>query len=791
MRLITFTLLLSVLVGTVPVHGTLTPKVNVALIADGKSNQVQRFRNQIVEEINELLEGEFLVTYAPENEYTGDWTKDTIDDLIDKAFADPSIDIIVTTGVIGSDLLATRKVFPKPTFAPFVIDESLQEFPKNQGTSKIHNFNYLRPVSNADTNLKVFKEIIPFKQLAVLIDEALIRTITGIDAPIYKLEEENNVEITLIPVDKNVDGLDHTLGGEYYDAVYIASATSLDPHEVDRLIKLLIELKLPSFSHYGKWLVDNGIMATTATPLDRIKLARRVALNIQRTLLGEDPKDFSVYIKDRSELSINMNTARAIGVSVPLKLMLESNLIHPLNENPSKEITLTQAVYEMLNSNLDLAVSERDVYAGKEDVNLAKSRLRPQVEISAFGRIIDRDRAIGSNGREPQSAMYAEASGSQVVYNNELFGDVRVQKHIQCARIEDYFRTKLDVIFNLSVAYLNYLRNRTLQEIQRNNLMLTRSNLALARQRVEVGVARYSEIYRWESEIATNQTSVVEAFYNADTSRIRLNRIMNRPQSMVTLPVDVTLSDPYWLMDANWFDTTIQTYADLEIFKNFAVIEGMILSPEIKELAQQVRAQAERLGITNRAFWQPSLALIGDWSDRFAEGGAGTTPLSPFTPQVDSTDWLVGFSLNFPLYEGCAKFARQRRAFQTLMGLKLQLKNLAQFVEEAIRVNINQATSSFAAIGYAQNSAIAASKNLELVTDQYSRGTTNIVDLLDAQNQALVADLTTANAIYDFLIDNVAVQRAVGRYDFMLTEAERLQWFKYLDIYLMKHKEKR
>jgi outer membrane protein len=791
MRLIAFIFLFSVHLSTLLTYEITIPEIKIALITDGKSDQVKKFRDQFIKEINALLEGEFAITFAPLDEYTGDWTSDSINALIDRANNDPTINIIVTTGVIGSDILALRTSFPKPTFAPFVIDEFVQQFPRSQGKTNIHNFNYLRPISDADQNLKTFHEIIPFHQLAILIDEALIQTVTDINSPIMALEQQNDVEITLIPINGNIDGLNRALTKGRFDAVYIASASSLDRDDVEDMIKLLIDLKLPSYSHYGKWLVEDGLLATTATDLDRIMVARRIAINIQRTLLGEDPKDFSVFIKESSLLTINMTTARAIGVSVPLRLILEANLLHALNETPSQEITLTEAVYEMLNNNLDLAISERDVYAGREDVNISRSRLMPQVEISAFGRIIDRDRAIGANGREPQSALFGEASASQVVYNNELMGDVRVQTHVQCARVEDYFRTKLDTIFDLSVTYLNYLRNRTVQEIQRNNLMLTRSNLSLARQRVEVGVARYSEIYRWESEIATNQTSVVVAFYSADTSRIRLNKIMNRSQATMTLPIDVTLKEPYWLIDADWFDTNIHTYKDLETYKTFAVLEGMILSPEIKELTQLVRAQAERLGITNRAIWQPSLSLIGEWSDRFADGGAGTKPLSALTPTVDKTDWLVGFSLNFPLYEGGGKVSRQRRAFQTLMGQKLELKNLAELVEEAIRVNINKATGSYAAIGYAQNSAKAANKNLELVTEQYSRGTTNIVDLLDAQNQALIADLTTANAIYDFLIDVIAVQRAIGRYDFMMPENEKLQWLKYLDIYLQKHGVKR
>ena len=41
--------------------------------------------------------------------------------------------------------------------------------------------------------------------------------------------------------------------------------------------------------------------------------------------------------------------------------------------------------------------------------------------------------------------------------------------------------------------------------------------------------------------------------------------------------------------------------------------------------------------------------------------------------------------------------------------------------------------------------------------------------LLDAQNSALVAELNASNAVYDFLLDLVELQRSVGR----------LEWFKY------------
>ena len=47
-----------------------------------------------------------------------------------------------------------------------------------------------------------------------------------------------------------------------------------------------------------------------------------------------------------------------------------------------------------------------------------------------------------------------------------------------------------------------------------------------------------------------------------------------------------------------------------------------------------------------------------------------------------------------------------------------------------------------------------------------------ILDLLDAQNSQLVAELVAASAVYDYLLDLMAVQRAGGQFDFFLAPAE-------------------
>ncbi len=118
-----------------------------------------------------------------------------------------------------------------------------------------------------------------------------------------------------------------------------------------------------------------------------------------------------------------------------------------------------------------------------------------------------------------------------------------------------------------------------------------------------------------------------------------------------------------------------------------------------------------------------------------------------------------------------------------LSGLRLDRESLAQQIEERIRVALFAASSTFAAIGLSAEAAAAAERNLELVTDSYSRGTVSIIDLLDAQNQALVAKEFAVNAVFDFLIDLMEVERATSTFDFFASEEGRSAWLNRLAEY--------
>ncbi len=97
-----------------------------------------------------------------------------------------------------------------------------------------------------------------------------------------------------------------------------------------------------------------------------------------------------------------------------------------------------------------------------------------------------------------------------------------------------------------------------------------------------------------------------------------------------------------------------------------------------------------------------------------------------------------------------------------------------------------QAAASFPGIRLSREAAVAAQKNLELVVDQYTRGVVDIIKLLNSQNAALRANESAANAVYDFLIDLIRIQRAVGRFDYFLYQEDRVAWFERLSAHFAK-----
>jgi ABC-type uncharacterized transport system substrate-binding protein len=478
------------------------PVIKIGMIIDGPWSRNAEIQKLFQQEIVELTRGEFDVRFPSSKQIESDWTLKGISGAIDRLLADRNVDMIITLGGISSQIVSRKRNLLKPVIAPFIFDAEFQKLPMRKGTSGVKNLYYVNFSTSFRREVEVFLEVVSFQKLVLLINRFYLDAIPDIATHIQKSLEELDLELYLVPVGRSAEeALARIPSGT--EAVYVAPLFHLPQTEMDQLVTRLKEERLPSFSHLGRKEVEGGILAGLKSDFFP-KLSRRVALNVQRVLLGEDAGSLPVRFSMGEKLTINMATARAIDVYPNWSVLTEAELVQQVRKEIERVLDLKKAVDEALSQNLDLVAKGRFVKAGAQDVKKAWSALFPHLTLSGQGVVIDEDRAEASFGQQAEQTLSGSISATQIIFSEPAWANLSIQKHIQKSREAEHDRLRLDIIQAAATSYLNVLRTKTFERIQNDNLKRTRTNLELARVREAIGSAGPAEVYRWESQIASN-----------------------------------------------------------------------------------------------------------------------------------------------------------------------------------------------------------------------------------------------------------------------------------------------
>jgi outer membrane protein TolC len=759
------------------------PLKHVGIVLDGPSPTTDAWRAELEREILAFFGPDGPVDFPAEYRVEGDWTPAGATAALDRLLAPGGADIVLALGPIASDELAHRRAIPKPSIAALVIDASVQQLPAAQGASGVRNLAYIDVAYTASRTLEVFHDVVPYRRLAVLVHPGLIAAIPQLRDRVGQQASALHVSIEFLPVvGSAAEALQRLPQG--IDAVYLAGLEQLPPAGRDSLISGLNTRRLPTFSVLGAGDIQRGALVSYVPPDDEARRARRVAGLIRRILDGEDAGTLPVALTAISRLTINMATARAIGFSPSWAAMTEAQLVHEEAPASGPSWSLAKVGQEAVRTNLDLLAADRTVASGQQSVRLSRAALLPQVQGDATGTVVRDETAAASFGQQAQRQGEASVSFSQSVFSDQTWAEYGVARHTQEGRIADRRRTRLEVVLRAATAYLDVLRTKAIARVERENVALTRSNLEVAQLKERTGAAGLSDVYRWQAELATSRRRVLDADARVQVAALELNSVLDRPLEEAFHTEDATTDDPALVTSEPRLLGYFANPASFAAFRDFMVGEGVTASPEIQALDAQIAAQRRIGTAARRSFFFPSFTLQGGVSDVFARGGAGSEPpqIAGFTIQrpPDAT-WKLRLQASLPLFTGFGRSASLAQSNIDLDRLAIRRRSAELSVAQQVRAALQVSGASWAKIQQAREAAEASSKNLDLVTDAYGRGAVNIITLLDAQQSALSANEAAANAVYDFLVDLMKVERAVGEFDFFRTPEDRAAYFKRLD----------
>lgn len=754
--------------------------VRIGIVSDGSVPRFPNMQNLFKQEIRRVAEDEFEVRFPARRNLTAGGTAAGVKQDLDRLLAAGDVNLVLALGPIASSEACKRRDLAKPVVAPFIIDAALQKLPRKSGTSGVRNLTYIDSMRSVERDVNAFRQIASFKSLAILVDNRDYEGIPAVRRMGSMIANEYTITVNTIPVGKSAADVLERLPADT-QAVMLEPLWQITGAEFKKLVAGLNARRLPSYSYWGREEVQQGVLMTMTASDSLEKTARRVAVTVQDILLGEKAASLDVAYPAGEQMTINMATARAIGIYPSLAIMTEAELVNEKREDIQRRLTLDRAVKEALKANLDLSAANRNVAAGEQKVREARSPLLPQVTIGTAGQVIDSDTARASFGVTPERSWTGTVRGSQLIYSESAWSNYTVEKHFQTSRIMARDTVRLNIMQQAARAYLQVLRARTIERIQKENLKLTRANLERARIRQSTGVAGPDEVYRWENQIASNRQAVLRAESKTLDAMEALNRILNQPLMELFVAEETSLSDPLLVISDRLFFRLMNNTRDLRIFSHFAVQEGLSTSPELKRIDAAIAAQKRILTASKRDFWMPTFSVDAFADQLFADDGEGQRDTNPLG--LNDTSWGAGVFVNFPIFEGGRKSGTLGRAQEELKKLAIERQATAERIQQRILAALNLTRASYPSIGLSRDGADAARRNLTLVTDSYVQGIKSIIELLDAQNQSLVSDQAAANAAYDFLMDLMDVQRAMGEFVTFLPQEKRSGWYRKLDNY--------
>lgn len=753
--------------------------VKITLINDQVDEVSRQSEIKVREELQVLLQARFV----PEFETFEVTSSADFAEIINGVYQGDT-DLIIGVGFEVGNYLANLENYPKPTIISFMLDNELQGLPAPvNGGSGVANLHYVQSPFNPQRDLQTLYEITPYQRLGIVTNSNVNQSTFDLRSYFEPLLAPLGVSFDLFTLETDAESLLAQMD-ERIDAVYMLPI--LDPQmreEVGNVLQRLAQRGLPTFCLLSNPAIDLGAYAAYQTDENFARIPRRVALQAMKILEGQNPEELDVAMDHYTEnLIINMQAARTTRVYPGWDMMAEAVLVNvTLAETTGRELTLRSAIAEGLNSNLSIKVAEKDLGISAEDVRIARSNYLPQIDASATALALDDATVATSFGARGRYNLQAGATLTQLLVSEPAMANIAIQKLLLKSQEEVLRQSQLDIVQDITEAYLNILQTTSLVRLRNENVAVTRQNYDIAQAKEQVGFSGTSDVYRFQSELAFDNVDLNTAQAQWRQARFVLNNLLNRPIKETFQLADLTVSDSILLVTDPRLFNLITNPGDLDKFADFLVQEAFQNLPELRQLDYALAAQERSLLSQERAFYLPSIALSSEVAfplDQYSYPES-VMPIDP------PTTWNAAVGVQMPIFQGNSRRYQQQQTKVGVLQLKDQLANLGNNLELQVRANMETAGASFSNLQLSQVAVEASRKNFEIAQNSYQQGLLNITSLIDAQNALLQAEINAINAEYTFINDFLAVERAIGYFHFLALPQDQDAFFQRFAQYIL------
>ncbi|KRT14519.1 transporter [Pedobacter ginsenosidimutans] len=327
----------------------------------------------------------------------------------------------------------------------------------------------------------------------------------------------------------------------------------------------------------------------------------------------------------------------------------------------------------------------------------------------------------------PDNFYDAKFRTSLPILNAELVYNKRIkaqQVDLQKAEILMY---KRELVKEIKTAYYSYLKATNAIRIYQSFLKLLEEGERVNRKLFENNKINRTAVIRSQNEVSKINASLTAAQKTEESARYYFNFLLNRPLTEPILTDDVPLlpaQDNLLLNEVNGREELAKLEIAKGINKNLTGLAKSYLIPKV----------GTSLDLGSQAF---------DW--KFNQ---------------KSRYYLLGVSLEWNLFSSGRNSYKIKQAIASEQAVSAQTNHVTQQLLTELNVRRANLQSALAQYQAAQSQLKTSQTYYNDMTKLYKEGMAIYIELLDAQNQWVDAQLQSNIALFDTWISLTAIERA-------------------------------
>jgi outer membrane protein TolC len=314
----------------------------------------------------------------------------------------------------------------------------------------------------------------------------------------------------------------------------------------------------------------------------------------------------------------------------------------------------------------------------------------------------------------------------EIIYNKRIKSQ---QSSLQKIELEIYQR---ELVKEIKIAYYKYLQSIEGVNIYQDALKLVKEN-----QRVNQSLFKNDKINRTAVLRSDNEVIRIEA--NMETAK----QTSNNAKSYFNFLINQKL------------DSEIEIDSDNENLPNVMVSENTLNREELSKL-NQVSEINENVNKLTQSYWYPKLSGFADVGFQDFD----------FEVNKDSRYYFAGLGLEWNIFSGNKNKYKIKQVELDSQKINSQTDNVKQQLLLQFQISQNNLKSALEQFHADKNQKQSAQKYNEDITKLYKEGQAIYIELLDAQNQWVNAQLNTNISLYNSWIAFAEMERANATFTF-------------------------